>query len=149
MIVALLLVVIGILLCTRRPGRDYTLGLMALIAGFIWLAIEIHLLSIVADFFGVAVQHWIQIVVALGAAILLIVPAIMIYIAIRDRFDSREKVLESHNPVRNTFERRVDTLRALGYGRTEAEATALRLLKRDFHSHPSTNLRTRIATHRR
>ncbi len=136
MIVALLLVGIGILLCTRRPGRDHTPGLMVLIAGFIWLAIEIHLLSMLGDLFAAALRNWSQIVVAFGAAILLIVPAIMIYIAVRDQFDGRTKVLDAHNPVRNTFERRVDTLRALGYGRTEAEATALRLLKRDFHNHP-------------
>ncbi len=136
MIVALSLVAIGFLLCTRRPGRDYTPGTVALIAGFIWLAIEIHLLGMLGDLLAAALRHWIQIVVSCGAAILLIVPALMIYLAVRDQFDNGTKVLDAHNPVRNTFERRVDTLRALGYGRTEAEATALRLLKRDFHNHP-------------
>lgn len=134
MIVALLLVAIGILLCTRRSERDHTPGLMVLIGGFIWLAIEIHLLSMLGDLFAAALRHWIQIVAAFGVTILLIVPAIMIFITIRDKFDSR-RVLDAHNPVRSTFERRVETMKALGYGRTEAEAIALRLLKRDFHNH--------------
>jgi uncharacterized paraquat-inducible protein A len=136
MTVAFLLVVIVILLYTRRPDRDYTLGIMVLIAASIWLAIEIHLLSILADFFAVALEHWLEIVMAFGAAVLLIVPAIMIYIAVRDQLDNREKFQESHGPVRSKFERRVTTLMALGHGRTQAEATATRLLKRDFENHP-------------
>ena len=137
MTVAFLLVVIVILLYTRRPDRDYTLGIMVLIAASIWLAIEIHLLSILADFFAVALEHWLEIVMAFGAAVLLIVPAIMIYIAVRDQLDNREKFQESHGPIRSTFERRVTTLMALGYGRTQAEATAMRLLTRDFDNHLS------------
>ncbi len=108
MIVALLLVAIGILLCTRRSERDHTPGLMVLIGGFIWLAIEIHLLSMLGDLFAAALRHWIQIAAAFSVTILLIVPAIMIFIAIRDKFDSR-RVLDAHNPVRNAFERRVET----------------------------------------
>ena len=137
MTVAFLLVVIVVLLYTRRPDRDYTLGLMLLIAAFVWLAIEIHLLSILGDFFAVALEHWLDIVMAFGAAVLLIVPAIMIYIAVRDHVENREKFQESNGTVRGKFERRVATLMALGYGRTQAEATAIRLLKRDFHNHPS------------
>jgi hypothetical protein len=137
MTVIVLLVVIVVLLYTRRPDRDYTLGLMLLIAAFVWLAIEIHLLSILGDFFAVALEHWLDIVMAFGAAVLLIVPAIMIYIAVRDQLDNREKFQESHGSVRSKFERRVTTLMALGYGRTQAEATAIRLLKRDFDNHPS------------
>ena len=136
MTVAFLLVVIVILLHTRRPDRDYTLGLMLLIAAFIGLAIKIRLLSILGDLFALALEHWLEIVMAFGAAILLIVPAIMIYIAVRDQLDNREKFQESHGPVRSKFERRVNTIMALGYGRTQAEATAMRLLKRDFENHP-------------
>jgi hypothetical protein len=137
MTVAFLLVIIVVLLYTRRPERDYTLGLMGLIAAFIWLAIEIHLLSILGDLFALALERWIQIVIALGAAVLLIVPAIMIYIAVRDHLDNRKKFRESHGTVRNKFERRVTTLMSLGYGRTQAESNAMRLLKRDFDNHPS------------
>ena len=137
MTAAFLLVVIVILLYTRGPERDYSLGLLVLTTAFIGLAIKVHLLSILGDFFALALEHWLEIVMAFGAAILLIVPAIMIYIAVRDHVENREKFQESHGPVRNKFERRVATLMALGYGRTQAEATAIHLLKRDFHNHPS------------
>ena len=136
MTIAFLLVVIVILLYTRRPDRDYTLGIMVLIVASIGLAIKIRLLSILGDLFALALEHWLEIVMAFGAAILLIVPAIMIYIAVRDQLDNREKFQESHGPVRSKFERRVTTLMALGHGRTQAEATAIRLLKRDFENHP-------------
>jgi hypothetical protein len=137
MTVVALLVVIAILLYTCHPKRDYSLSVALLIAAFTWLAIEIHLLRILRDLFALALEHWIEIVMAFSAAILLIVPAIMIYIAVRDQLDKCEKVQEAHGTVRSKFERRVTTLMALGYGRTQAEANALRLLKRDFHNHPS------------
>lgn len=135
MTVAFLLIVIVVLLCTRQAGRDYTLGIMLLIAAFTWLAIEIHLLRILGAIFAVAVEHWFAIVMVLGAAVLLSVPALMIYIAVRDhleRRDFREEFQESQSTVRSKFERRVDTLMALGYGRTQAEITAVRQMKRDL-----------------
>ena len=135
MTVAFLLVVIVVLLCTRPAGRDYTLGIMLLIAAFTWLAIEIHLLRILGAIFAVAVEHWFAIVLTLGASVLLSVPALMIYIAVRDhleRRDFREEPQESQSTVRSKFVRRVDTLMGLGYGRTQAEITAVRQMKRDL-----------------
>jgi hypothetical protein len=139
MIVVLLLVVIAVLIYVREPQRDYTLSLALLIAASTWLAIEIHLLRLLADFFALAVQNWVDVVMALGALLLLIVPAIMIYVAVRDELDARtaEAVRNAtHNRTRSVvldkFERRVTTLMALGYGRTEAEASALHQMKRDL-----------------
>jgi len=135
MTVVLLLIVIVVLLWTRQAGRDYTLRIVFLIAAFTWLAIEIHLLKILGAIFAVAVEHWFAIVMALGAAVLLSVPVLMIYIAVSDHLErrsSREDFHESQNTVRCKFERRVDTLMALGYGRTQAEITAVRQMKRDF-----------------
>jgi len=140
MTVVFLLVVIVILLYTRQAGRDYTLGIALLIAAFTWLAIEIHLLRILADLFALALEHWLDLVIAFGASILLIVPAIMIYITLQDRVDHRAlppQLQPSHSTVRGKFDRRVATLMALGYGRTQAETTAIRLLKRDLHNHPN------------
>lgn len=137
MTIVFLLVVIVVLLWTRQAGGDYTLGIGLLIAAFTWLAIEIHLLSILGDLFALALEHWLEIVMAFGAAILLIVPAIMIYIALRDQLDDlamRPQFQQSPGTVRSKFDRRVTTLIALGYGRTEAETTAIRLMKRDFHN---------------
>lgn len=135
MTIVFLLVVIVILLYTRQASRDYSLGIGLLIAAFTWLAIEVHLLRILADLFELAVQHWLDVVVALGAAILLIVPAIMIYITLQDRLDDRSlrpQVQHSPGTVRGKFDRRVATLIALGYDRTQAEVTAVRLMKRDL-----------------
>lgn len=135
MTVAFLVIVIAVLLCTRQAGRDYTLSVMLLIGAFTWLAIEIHLLRILGNVFAFALEHWIEIVMAFSAAVLLIVPAFMIYIALRDRLDSRAirtEFQESNGTVRVKFERRVDTLMALGYGRTQAEVTAVRQMERDL-----------------
>jgi small-conductance mechanosensitive channel len=89
MIVVSLLVVIVALLYAHQSDGDYSLGIALLIGAFTWLAIEIHLLRILADFFAVALEHWLEIVMALGVAIVLIVPAIMIYIAVQDELDHR------------------------------------------------------------
>ncbi|MGA7687100.1 MAG: hypothetical protein WCC32_18535 [Terriglobales bacterium] len=139
MTIAILLVVIAILLFTMRPGRNYTLSTGFLIAAFTWLAIEIHLLRILRDVFAVAVEHWFDTLMTFGAAIVLSVPATMLYIAIRDQFENRNPGRERHpspgrvrNQVLDKFERRVATLMALGYGRTQAETTALHQMKRDL-----------------
>jgi len=138
MTVAILVVVIAILLFTCRPERDYTVSAALLIAAFTWLAIEIHLLGLLRDVFALALDHWLDTVMAFGAVILLVVPASMLYLAVRDHLDRRSFAHAQHpsfSPSRNTvnrFERRVATLMALGYGRTQAEATALHQMKRDL-----------------
>jgi hypothetical protein len=135
-IVFLVAVIVG-LLYARQSERGYTLSAMLMIAAFIWLGIEIHLLNLLGDFFALAVAHWAEIVMALGAVVLLIVPAAMIYIALRDRLDNeaiQKPESASAGSVRSKFERRVDNLMALGYGRTQAELTAIRQMKRDLRN---------------
>lgn len=149
MVVVFLLVVIAILLCLRQPDRDYSLSAALLIAALTWLAIEIHLLGLLENLFAIALAHWIDVMIALAAAILLVVPAIMLYIAVREQIDNRAtgKSLgplrdlvptNTHNTVLSKFERRVATLMALGYRRTLAEATALHQMKRDLEHYRST-----------
>ena len=89
MIVVSLLVVIVILLYAHQADGDCSFGIALLIGVFTWLAIEIHLLRVLADLFAVALEHWTEIVMLFSAAVLLIVPAIMIYIAVRDGLDNR------------------------------------------------------------
>lgn len=139
MVVVSLLVVIAILLYLRRPDRDYSLSAALLIAAFTWLAIEIHVLRLLQDLVALAVAHWVDVTTALAAAILLVVPAMMLYIAVRDHLDHRARgplrnLVPTHarHTVLNKFERRVATLMALGYRRTQAEATALNQMKRDL-----------------
>lgn len=136
MVVVFLLVVIAILLYLRRPDRDYSLSAALLIAALTWLAIEIHVLRLLQDIVALAVAHWVDVTTALAAAILLVVPAMMLYIAVRDQLDRATG--KSRDPVLNKFERRVATLMALGYRRTQAEATALNQMKRDLEHYPST-----------
>ncbi len=144
MTIAPLLVVITILLFTLRPGRNFTLSTAMLIAAFTWLAIEIHLLRILRDVFAVAVEHWFDSLMAFGVAIVLSVPAIMLYVGVRDQLEHRNPGRERHpspgharNRVLDKFERRVATLMALGYGRTQAETTALQQMKRDLDRNSS------------
>ena len=136
MTVIFLLVVIAILLYTRRPHRDYSLSVALLIAAFTWLALEIHPLRLLRGLFALAVEHWADTVTAFSGVVLLIVPAAMIYIALRDQIASRA-LTGARNTVLNKFERRVDTLMALGYGRTEAEANAFHQMKRDLNNYPA------------
>jgi len=138
MTVVFLLVVIAILLYRHQAGRNYTLGVGLLIAALTWLAIEIHLLRILRVVFAVAVEHWLDMVVAFGAAVLLIVPGIMIYLAVRDQLEHRpllQEFRESRGTIRTKFDRRVATMLALGYDRVQAETTAMRLMKRDLSHH--------------
>ncbi|MGB9196998.1 MAG: hypothetical protein WCB53_08720 [Terriglobales bacterium] len=145
MLVVLLLVVIAVLLYLRHPDRDYTLSAAVLIAALTWLAIEVHLLRLLHDLFALAVDHWVDTVIGLSALLLLIVPAIMIYVAIRDQMDERATrpylqpvrgAVPARHSVLDKFERRVAVLMALGYSRTQAEGTALHQMKRDLSSHP-------------
>jgi hypothetical protein len=106
MTVVFLLVVIVVLLYTRQADRDYTLGLVFLIGAFIWLAVKIHLLSILGDLFALGLEHWTEIVMASSAALLLIVPAIMVYLAARVRFDNgtiRRELREPNGRLRTRF----------------------------------------------
>ena len=146
MTVVFLLAVIAILLYLRRPNRDYTLGAAVLIAALTWLAIDVHLLRMLQEVFAFAMENWVDVVMALGALVLLIVPAVMIYIGVRDELDKRalvghprdpltpacKSVSTPRNRVLDKFEQRVATLTALGYGRTEAETTAFHQMKRDL-----------------
>jgi hypothetical protein len=134
MIVVSLLVVIAILLYLGQPHRDYTLGIALLIAALTWLSIEVHLLHLLRDVVALALDYWLDTLMALCAVILLIVPATMLYVGVRDPVVARHTVLDK-------FERRVATLMALGYGRTEAETTALHQMKRDL-SHSASGQRT-------
>src|SRR5271166_1343054 len=87
MIVVSLLVVILILLYAHQADRDCSLEIALLIGVFTWLAIEIHLLRILAGVFALALEHWMEMVMLFSAGALLIVPVIMIYIAVCDRLD--------------------------------------------------------------
>ncbi|MGA9640524.1 MAG: hypothetical protein WBQ72_03950 [Terriglobales bacterium] len=135
MTIVLLLVVIVILLYTHRARHEYTLGVFLLLAAFTLLAIQIHLLRILGELFALALQHWIELLTAFSGAMLLIVPAVMLYVALRDHTEKRPapgNPPQPHGAVRSKFERRVATLMALGYGRTQAEMTALGQMKRDL-----------------
>lgn len=146
MLAVFLLVAIALLLCRRQPSRDCTLSAALLIAALTWLAIDVHLLHLLRDLFAVAVDHWFDTVVAFGAAVLLIVPATMLYVGIRDQMEERARRMErgerrgfgeavparAQHSVMDKFERRVATLMALGYSRTQAENTALHQMKRDM-----------------
>ncbi|HVM94485.1 MAG TPA: hypothetical protein VMT67_16810 [Terriglobales bacterium] len=139
-VVFLLLVVIAMLLYVRRP--NYTFSVAVLIAALTWLAIDVHLLRLVQEMVAFVVENWADVAMGVGAVIVLIVPAMMIYIGVRDEIDKRAThphqmftpvgIANARNRVLDKFERRVATLLALGYSRTEAEATAFHQMKRDL-----------------
>ncbi|HTR24948.1 MAG TPA: hypothetical protein VMI10_13290 [Terriglobales bacterium] len=132
MTVVFLLAVIALLLYLHRPERDCTLSAAALIGAFTWLAIDVHLLRLLQEMFAFAIENWVDVVMGVGALILLIVPAMMIQIAVRGELALTGHSANRRNRVIDKFERRVATLLALGYSRTAAETTALHQMKRDL-----------------
>ena len=138
---------IALLLYLRLSERGYTLTAAVLIAALTWLAIDVHLLHLLQNLVALAVENWVDVAMGLGALILLIVPAMMIYVGIREELDKRGapphqvftpvSIANPHNKVLDKFERRVATLLALGYSRTEAESTAVHQMKRDLGRDPA------------
>lgn len=132
MTVFFLLVVIVALLSPQRAARDYSVRIMLLIAAFFWLGIEIHILRILADLCALALEHWVEILMAFSAAVVLSVPLIMVYIALGDQLEERairQEFRESHGAVRTRFNQHVAALMARGFDRERAEAATWRVLR--------------------
>jgi hypothetical protein len=82
-----------LLICTPRPERVLALSTTLAIGAVIWLAVMIHLHSILGSFVGAVVSlFWEfrnELLLVLAATVVLIVPILMIYIEVSDRLGRR------------------------------------------------------------
>jgi len=100
-IIFFFLAVVALLICTPRSERGLAFGSMLMVGAAIWLAVRIKLASILGSIVGTVLalgwEYRIEILLAMGAAIVLVVPLLMIYIAVCDKLDERaaEKICAS------------------------------------------------------
>ncbi|MGB9235350.1 MAG: hypothetical protein WCC04_13125 [Terriglobales bacterium] len=92
-LIVFLLFVAVLLICTPRAERGLALGAMALVGAVIWLAVRIHLHSIVGSMVGTVLalgwEYRNDLLLFFAAAIVLIVPILMIYMTACDQLDRR------------------------------------------------------------
>jgi len=90
-VIFFLLIVAALLVCTPRGERKLALGSMLMVGAAIWVAVRINLHRILGDLLGnviaLAWDYREEILLACAAAVVLIVPVLMIYIALCDRVD--------------------------------------------------------------
>jgi len=133
-LIVILLVLIFLLIFTPPEERALAFGVVSAIAIASWVAFKVKLWAIVGSMLGSLLDllwdNWQALLMALGASIVLIVPALMIYLVICDRLDDRairKEFLESSGTVTHKLDSRVNALMRLGYDRERAESVALNL----------------------
>ncbi|MFZ1918691.1 MAG: hypothetical protein WAU58_14040 [Terriglobales bacterium] len=93
-VIVFLLFVAILLICTPRSERGLALGSMLAVGIAIWLAVRINLHrilgGIVGTIAGLVWEYRSDLLLFFAAAIVLIVPALMIYMTVRDQLDRRE-----------------------------------------------------------
>jgi uncharacterized membrane protein len=133
----LILVVLVILLCTPKAELGLASGTLLVLGLGVWLAVETNLPVLLSRILGDIVElGWEnreQLLMALAASIILIVPMVLMYVVICEQIDNhaiRKEFRESNGIVRDRFNQRVRKLMALGYDRQRAVATTRRVLRR-------------------
>jgi len=92
-VIFFVLTVAVLLLCTPRGERALGLGAMAGVGIAIWIAVRISLHSVLAGMLGTLVElaseHWADLLMVFAAAVVLVVPVFMIYVAVGDQLEKR------------------------------------------------------------
>jgi hypothetical protein len=137
--IVLLLILVFLLIFTPPEERALAFGVVSAIAVATWVAFELKLWAIVGSMLGGLLDllwdNWQALLMALAALIVLIVPALMIYLVICDRLDDRairREFLESSGTVTKKLDSRVHALVRLGYDRERAESVALNLVDKEL-----------------
>jgi hypothetical protein len=139
LLIVLLLVLVFLLIFTPPEERVLAFGVMSAIAAATWVAFKLKLWAVLGSMLGSLLDllwdNWQALLMALAASIVLIVPALMIYLLICDRLDDRairREFLESSGTVTQKLDSRVHTLMRLGYDRERAESLALNLVDKEL-----------------
>ena len=99
------LVVVALLAFTPRADRGLAFGSLLAAGGVVWLAVRIKLHSVVGSLVGavltIAYEYRNDLLLGFAAAIVLIVPVVMIYVAICDQLEKRaaEKSIRSRRSL--------------------------------------------------
>ena len=92
--IVFLLFVAILLICTPRPERGLALGSMLAVGIAIWLAVRINLHRILGGIVGTTAalvwEYRSDLLLFFAAAVVLIVPILMIYMTVCDQLDRRE-----------------------------------------------------------
>jgi hypothetical protein len=138
-LIVLLLILVFLLIFTPPEERALAFGVVSAIAVAAWVVFELKLWAVVGSMLGSLLDllwdNWQTLLMALAASIVLIVPALMIYLVICDRFDDRairREFLESSGTVTQKLDSRVHALMRLGYDRDRAESVALNLVDKEL-----------------
>jgi len=138
-LIVLLLVVVFLLIFTPPEERALASGIMSVIPLGSWVVFKVKLWAVLGSLLGSLLdfvwENWQVLAMALAASIVLIVPALMIYLVICDRLDDRairREFLESSGTVTKKLESRVHALMRLGYDRERAESVALNLVDKEL-----------------
>jgi len=88
-VIFFVLIVIVLLSCTPRGERRLALASMLVVGAAIWLAVRIKLHSILGGLIGAAMalafEYRNELLLSFAAAVVLIVPMVMIYVAVSDQ----------------------------------------------------------------
>jgi len=138
-LIVLLLVVVFLLIFTPPEERALASGIMSVIPLGSWVVFKVKLWAVLGSLLGSLLdfvwENWQVLAMALAASIVLIVPALMIYLVICDRLDDRairREFLESSGTVSKKLDSRVHALMRLGYDRERAESVALNLVDKEL-----------------
>jgi hypothetical protein len=92
-VIFFVVIVAGLLACTPRGERGLALASMAVVGVVIWLCVRINLHSILGNILGDTLafgyEHRDDLVLVFGAAIILIVPILMIYTVACDQLEKQ------------------------------------------------------------
>jgi hypothetical protein len=139
LLIVLLLVLVFLLIFTPPEERALAVGAVSAIAIASWAIFQLKLWAVLGSMLGSLLDllwdNWQALLMALAASIVLIVPALMIYLLICDRLDDRairREFLESSGTVTQKLDSRVHTLMRLGYDRERAESLALNLVDKEL-----------------
>jgi MFS family permease len=138
-LIVLLLVLAFLLIFTPPEERAFAVGIISAIAVASWVVFQLKLWTLFGSMLGSLLDllwdNWQAVLVALAASIVLIVPALMIYLVVCDRLDDRairKEFLESSGTVTKKLDSRVHELMRVGYDRQRAETVALNLVDKEL-----------------
>lgn len=139
MMIVLLLVVVFLLIFTPPGERPLAIGVVSAVAVASWIVFQLKLWAVFGSMLGSLLDllwgNWQALLMALAASIVLIVPALMIYLVVCDRLDDRairKEFLENSGTVTQKLDSRVQTLMRVGYDRERAESMALNLVDKEL-----------------
>lgn len=138
-----LFVVVLLLLCTPKAELGLASGTLLLVGAAIWITVKtnipVFLVRIIGSILELGWENREQVLLALAASIILIVPFVLTYVVICEQIDNhaiRKEFRDTNGIVRVRFNQRVRKLMALGYDRERAVAVTRKVLEKERNRSP-------------